>query len=335
MSFSDFIAAAKNDLQHHYYLQVPLFECDPDSSEQNGCKERWCKGLDSTLRADCCDIETIQLLEWLRSSGGLGQWRRSQLYVGPPGTLSTVHYDQVDNLFLQVSGEKHFLLFEPEAAEGLYSFPICHPHDRHAMLDLEFIDDVTFPKARAVLAGRGKAAHLKAGDCLYLPTHWWHHVQGGSVNGTQLSHREDEFLKHWSISVNFWFDISHTVFKPEYPYPAHLELELARHAELFLSDACGASMLGQVAAELFRDVDGEAGCGPCDLGIAPRVNLIHEECSSSLATRNFLLHRLALLLGAKNVGRFVRAFLDPQRFTSHCRHAALRAHGDARREEPR
>ena len=52
------------------------------------------------------------------------EWRRSQLFIGPNDSLSPCHYDQYDNLFLQVLGRKHFLLMEPSAAEGLFPFPL-------------------------------------------------------------------------------------------------------------------------------------------------------------------------------------------------------------------
>lgn len=45
-----------------------------------------------------------------------------------------MHYDQYDNIFMQVAGTKHFLLFDPTAAAGLYPFPAAHPYDEYAMV---------------------------------------------------------------------------------------------------------------------------------------------------------------------------------------------------------
>lgn len=66
-----------------------------------------------------------------------------------------MHFDQVDNVFLQVSGRKAFLLFEPRAgARGLYPFPVHHPYDQRGRVDLEAPDISAFPRA-AELHHRG------------------------------------------------------------------------------------------------------------------------------------------------------------------------------------
>merc|ERR550537_1651325 len=96
----------------------------------------------------------MPLLRAFRDRCGLGEWMRSQLFVGPGWTLSPCHYDQYDNLFLQVRGEKHFLLFDPRAAEGLYPFPASHPYDEYCMVDLEKVDHKSFPATYNCLASR-------------------------------------------------------------------------------------------------------------------------------------------------------------------------------------
>ncbi|CAE8593492.1 unnamed protein product [Polarella glacialis] len=159
--------------------------------------------------------------------------------VGPSDSLSPVHYDQYDNIYLQVAGEKHFLLFDPGAAEGLYPFPVSHPYDEYAMVDLEHVDCQSYPRARELLTHRGAAVTLRPGESLFIPTHWWHHVQGTAARGA------------WNISVNFWFAIHEALVAPPHPLPVHLELELARHVELLLSDTCGSAAVG-VLAELLR-----------------------------------------------------------------------------------
>lgn len=66
---------------------------------------------------DCEARVNRRRLEALQAAGGFGYWSRSQLFVGPSESLSPAHYDQYDNIYLQVLGEKRFLLFEP-CAEG-------------------------------------------------------------------------------------------------------------------------------------------------------------------------------------------------------------------------
>merc|ERR1712048_681804 len=102
-----------------------------------------------------------------------------------------------------------------------------------------------------------------------------------------------------SVSLNFWFDISTDVLAPPHPLPLHLELELARHAELLLADACGSAALGPIAEALMGDVVEDT----CAIG--SDVDVV------SLPVRNLLLHRLARILGPDNVGSFVCEYLDP------------------------
>ncbi|CAE7690480.1 Hif1an, partial [Symbiodinium pilosum] len=172
-----------------------------------------------------------------------------------------------------VEGEKHFLLFDPRAAEGLYAFPVSHPYDEYAMVDLQNVDTKSFPLARNVLEKRGAVATLRPGEALFIPTHWWHHVQGTAACGS------------WSISVNFWFAIHKVLMESPHPFPQHLELELARHVELLLSDVGGSASVGVLARDLRKDAENAE---PKDMDEA------------FFAVRLFLLDRLAALLGAGN-----------------------------------
>merc|ERR1712232_337043 len=117
--------------------------------------ETWSPGLGPKLRCDCDQGLNRERLRLIQDAGQFSHWSRSQLFVGPTETLSPVHYDQYDNIFLQVCESKHWLLFDPGAAEGLYPFPVSHPYDEYAMLDLEQVDTALFPRARERLAGRG------------------------------------------------------------------------------------------------------------------------------------------------------------------------------------
>lgn len=185
-------------------------------------------------------------------------------------------------------GEKHFLLFDPRAAEGLYPFPVSHPYDEYAMVDLEHVDTKAFPRARQVLEGRGASVTLKPGEFLFIPTHWWHHVQGGSTDSGK-----------WCISVNFWFIIHHMMVQAQHPLPLHLEMELARHVEILLSDIGGSRATGYMAELLMADVECQ------DAG---RKDVV------SLQARNFILYRLTRILGAENVRTFVHEHFQPERF---------------------
>merc|ERR1711985_178130 len=90
----------------------------------------------------------------------------------------------------------------------------------------------------------------------------------------------------WSVSVNWWFEIPPLVGKPRFPFPPHIELELARHVEYFFCDAYGAGSMGRIAAACLTDTaDGMVALDDWSLG--------GEE--ATLDGRNFVLYNLARL----------------------------------------
>mmetsp|Transcript_32650 Transcript_32650/g.53732 ORF Transcript_32650/g.53732 Transcript_32650/m.53732 type:complete len:184 (-) Transcript_32650:33-584(-) len=163
------------------------------------------------------------------------------------------------------------------------------------MLDLEQVDHKSFPRAQQELAGRGSCTTLGPGESLYIPTHWWHHVQGAASK--KDSH---------SISVNFWYTITNVVVQAPHPLPLHLELELARHVEFLLSDVCGSSAVGQILEALHADVE--------DNSSAQGAENAEAEDFVSLPVRNFVLFRLARLIGAESARNFVHEYLPRERF---------------------
>merc|ERR1719230_1842553 len=98
----------------------------------------------------------------LAELGSFGPISRNQLFVSFSNFLTAAHYDQQHNLFLQLRGAKRFLLFDAADCASLYPYPVHHPLDRKAMLDLERPDLDSFPQSRA-LAGRGVEALLEQG----------------------------------------------------------------------------------------------------------------------------------------------------------------------------
>mmetsp|Transcript_92597 Transcript_92597/g.285847 ORF Transcript_92597/g.285847 Transcript_92597/m.285847 type:complete len:244 (-) Transcript_92597:82-813(-) len=218
-------------------------------------------------------------------------WFRSQLFVGPVGTLGFGHFDQYDNVFLQVRGTKRILLFDPRTgARGLCPFPIHHPYDQRARLNLERPDFGAFPRA-AELRGAGAEAVLRPGDAVFIPSHWWHHVE--STSGSP----------EWCVSVNFWFDgVSPRLLNPPSCLGPQLEQELARQVEYLAADALGAEAVGTFAAACAEEADQaivEADPPPDD---------------SRLPAMNYVLGHLARILGPTGVKGFLEDYLHPERW---------------------
>lgn len=94
------------------------------------------------------------------------------LWLGPKGTITPLHHDTSNILFCQVYGKKHFTLVSPlemELSEDATSM--------YAALDPES------PEGQAWLAGRlVKHVELDAGEALFIPAGYWHHVRALSVS---------------------------------------------------------------------------------------------------------------------------------------------------------
>lgn len=101
-----------------------------------------------------------------------------KIWIGPAGTVTPLHCDYDDNLLAQVWGTKRILLFPPHHAENLYLWE-SNPVLFGSRFDPEAPDFSRFPLARAV---KGCQCVLRAGEMLYLPAGWFHHVRAMSFS---------------------------------------------------------------------------------------------------------------------------------------------------------
>jgi hypothetical protein len=74
----------------------------------------------------------------------------AQLWAASAGATTQAHYDVADNTFVQLSGDKEFWLWPPEAHLHLHLFPDSHPRSRKAQLDLERPDRALHPLSAAL-----------------------------------------------------------------------------------------------------------------------------------------------------------------------------------------
>lgn len=119
--------------------------------------------------------------KWLRdrkASKSLGEF--FQVFIGGKGTSTPMHNSTGGNLFTQVYGEKKFMLYppnktmivDPEPGKNLHRsapykkadgpFDPFHPNYETPYTLFKYIDSYE--------------AHLKPGDILFNPPHYWHAV---------------------------------------------------------------------------------------------------------------------------------------------------------------
>jgi hypothetical protein len=114
-----------------------------------------------------------------------------RIWIGNAAKVAT-HNDPVENVAVVAAGRRRFTLFPPSAEDDLY----MGPHDptpagaRISMVHVTAPDFDLFPRFADALAV-AQAAELLAGDAIFIPRDWYHHV---------------EALERFNVLVNYWWD---------------------------------------------------------------------------------------------------------------------------------
>ncbi len=105
--------------------------------------------------------------------------------------ITPAHFDESLNIACVVAGRRRFTLFPPEQVANLYIGPLdfAPTPTPISMANLVEPDFVAHPRLADALK-TAQVAELEAGDALYIPTLWWHHVQS---------------LDDFNILVNYWW----------------------------------------------------------------------------------------------------------------------------------
>ncbi len=104
------------------------------------------------------------------------------LWVGPGGHTSCLHYDPMDGLLMQLYGAKKVLLFPPSQTYNLYPIPV-YKQLRYGLKLRPVYSQVyphrpdlqAFPRYANALPW-GSELVLNPGEILFLPAGWWHEV---------------------------------------------------------------------------------------------------------------------------------------------------------------
>lgn len=117
-------------------------------------------------------------------------------------TRIAAHNDVPDNIAVCAVGRRRFTLFPPEQMANLYPGPLENtPAGRPvSMVDFRAPDFERFSRFEEALA-HAQVAELEPGDAVFVPSLWWHHVEG---------------LSSFNILVNYWWrDVPGFLGKPE------------------------------------------------------------------------------------------------------------------------
>ena len=120
----------------------------------------------------------------------------ASLWLGNRSRIAA-HFDVPDNIACVVAGRRRFTLFPPEQLANLYVGPLDFTPAGQAisLVDFHAPDHARFPRFAEALK-HAQVAELAAGDAIFIPSLWWHHI---------------EALSPFNLLVNYWWRQS-----PEY-----------------------------------------------------------------------------------------------------------------------
>lgn len=152
-------------------------------------------------------LASIDINDYFR---GLGEENRLDLgerqliesiWIGSR-TRIAAHTDVPNNVAVCAVGRRRFTLFPPDQFRNLYPGPVENtPAGRPvSMVDFHAPDLAAHPRFQSAIP-HGFAATLEPGDAIFVPSLWWHHVEG---------------LSGFNVLINYWWrDAPAFLGKPE------------------------------------------------------------------------------------------------------------------------
>lgn len=114
-----------------------------------------------------------------------------RLWIGNAAKVA-IHHDPSENIACVAAGRRRFTLFPPDQVGNLYMGPF-DPTPAGVQVSMAHVtapDLQRFPRFAEALAA-ARVAELEPGDAIYIPYHWYHHVEA-----------HDRF----NVLVNYWWD---------------------------------------------------------------------------------------------------------------------------------
>ncbi len=117
----------------------------------------------------------------------------ARLWIGNAARVAT-HNDPSDNIAIVAAGRRRFTLFPPDQLGNLYMGPfhLTPAGTPVSMVHVSEPDLARYPRFAAALE-QALVADLAPGDGLFIPYHWYHHV---------------EALAPLNILVNYWWNVA-------------------------------------------------------------------------------------------------------------------------------
>jgi hypothetical protein len=122
------------------------------------------------------------------------KYERTNIWWGSGGQITPMHNDMQENLFCQIIGTRKIKLYDPFQTDLLYTDP---KNSAYTMIDPEKEDLVKYPLSKYA---KPVNADIQEGDCLFIPSSWYHYVKSGNTRNIAVS--------WWFLSISNVADIS-------------------------------------------------------------------------------------------------------------------------------
>lgn len=134
----------------------------------------------NTLLHDHPELEQDFDKSWLKACRNpICSGQTFQVFIGGKGSRTHLHAASEHNIFTQVYGRKHWLIYPP-AYDCVLEPPVNRTPYFHSPFDPDKPDYQRFPAMEFLDT---YTCTLEAGDIFFLPPSWWHHVNNltGSI----------------------------------------------------------------------------------------------------------------------------------------------------------
>ena len=112
-----------------------------------------------------------------------GKFLLTRIFLWPKGAITPLHQDYPENIYVMIKGVKRIMLFPPDSSVYAHRFSKM---PTHSSVNPENPDYVKYPKLKYL---QPYTVDLAAGETLYIPSLWWHHLRNIEP----------------SISMHFWW----------------------------------------------------------------------------------------------------------------------------------
>lgn len=94
------------------------------------------------------------------------------LWIGPAGTVTSLHHDLTNNLIAQIVGRKRLKVVPAAHASKLYNH-------RHVFSEIPDLEDPALDRTRYPRLAEAKVydVELAPGEAIFMPVGWWHQVR--------------------------------------------------------------------------------------------------------------------------------------------------------------